>query len=145
MRPPYFYPPSYMPAYMPVQRMSPFFMRPALPMPQAIPNVPVDPSTIAQTIVPPVPPQLPLTGFLANAQSIFNQAQQFTPYFQQAAPMLKNLPALWRLYRSFKGNSSDESSITSSSSPLPKKNKAPVQPLTTRPSTPKIYQPPYDF
>lgn len=142
MRPPYFYPPSYTPTYVPVQRMSPFFMRPPLPVSPAIPSAPIDPATISQAIAPAVSSPLPLTGFLANAQSLFNQAQQFTPYFQQAAPMLKNLPALWRMYRSFKGNTEEESSVAA---PPPKKRKAKAEPLRTQPSIPKIYQPPYDF
>lgn len=145
MRPPYFYPPNYAPMnYMPQQRISPFFMRQPIQQ-QPVLNVPIDPAAIPATLPAAIPPtQPPLTGFLANAQSLFNQAQQFTPYFQQAAPMLKNLPALWRMYRGFKGG--DESSSVAAPRKKRKQHAPPASAThTTRPSVPKIYQPPYDF
>lgn len=154
MRPPFYYPPNYTPMnYMPVQHMSPFFMRPNFPVPPMptavppIPNLPIGPAAaLSATALPQTAAQLPLTGFLANAQSLFNQAQQFTPYFQQAAPMLKNLPALWRMYRGFKGDDSDESTSTIPPAETKKsKQQHKPTPVITRPSTPKIYQPPYHF
>lgn len=151
MRPPYFYPPNYTPMnYMPAQRMSPFFMRPTVPVaPPAVPtmpNVPIDPAAIPTGAIPALTAaQPPLTGFLANAQSLFNQAQQFTPYFQQAAPMLKNLPALWRMYRGFKGDRDESSSVAAPREKRKQPGSSSPSTLTTRPSVPKIYQPPYDF
>lgn len=140
MRPPFYYPPSYMPAnYMPTPRFQPFAMRPPMPMPPMAGPAPG---------IGPVPGPLPtaqsqLPGFLANAQSIFEQAQKYTPYFQQAAPMMKNLPALWRMYKGFKQDSPAESS--SAPAPRRKRSKPVASPTVPRPSVPKIYQPPYDF
>ena len=91
MRPPYFYPPTYtMNAFqMPYAGYSPFAMRPPIPMP-------------IQAPIPPTSAMPKLDSILAGANSLFNNAQKFTPYMQQAAPMFKNLPALWRIYKGFK-------------------------------------------
>ncbi len=106
-----------------------------------------------------------LDSFLQTANSFMNTAQKFTPYVQQAAPMIKNLPALWRMYRGF-SNSSDESESTTIRDPRESRNmresfnfeddgesfnvrdnrkpKKRVE-LTTKPSIPRIYQPPLDI
>lgn len=146
MRPPFFYPPSYMPVnYTPVPRFQPFMRPPQIPFPA---QAAISPQTPFPTQTPfpsqlPIPQaQAPLTGFLANAQSLFEQAQKFTPYMQQAAPMMKNLPALWRMYKGFKQDSSLESSVER---PPRKPVKQVEQSYTQRPSVPKIYQPPYSF
>ncbi|WP_051348470.1 VrrA/YqfQ family protein [Peribacillus kribbensis] len=53
-----------------------------------------------------------LTGFLTNTQKILNTAQQVGPMVQQYGPMVKNLPAMWKMYRSLKsadtGNDGNE-------------------------------------
>ena len=166
MRPPFFYPPQYaMNAYqmpqmpqvpqapqvpqMPYQSFSPFGMRPPIPMQAPVP-------------APPTSSMPRLDSFLQGADSLFTGAQKFTPYFQQAAPMFKNLPALWRMYKGFKQapGDEDESSFSLESSlediaPPPRQRRsrrpdrsAPEQrtvPLVSRPSVPRIYQPPLDY
>jgi hypothetical protein len=51
-----------------------------------------------------------ITGFLNNTQNVLKTAQSFGPMIQQYGPIVKNLPAMWRLYRGFKNasNSSEE-------------------------------------
>lgn len=57
-----------------------------------------------------------LSGFLNNTQNVLKTAQQFGPViqqFQQYAPLVKNLPSLWKLYRGLKdATSEDEDSVT---------------------------------
>lgn len=46
-----------------------------------------------------------LTGLLNNTQNVLKTAQQLGPViqqFQQYAPLVKNLPSLWKLYRGLK-------------------------------------------
>lgn len=43
-----------------------------------------------------------ITGFLNNTQQVLNAFQQITPLVSQYGPIVKNLPAMWRLYRGFK-------------------------------------------
>lgn len=50
-----------------------------------------------------------INQFLSQSQQVLNTAQQFGPMIKQYGPMIKNLPAMWRLYQSFKNlPSSDE-------------------------------------
>ncbi|WP_064091470.1 VrrA/YqfQ family protein [Rossellomorea aquimaris] len=51
-----------------------------------------------------------VNSFLSNTQQVLQSAQQLGPIFQQYGPMVKNLPALWRLYRGFKDLSSEDNS-----------------------------------
>lgn len=138
--------------------MSPFIFRP-IATPQMMPYAFYRPPM-------PIPMQMPmqmpvqgpmqaaggLSGFLANANTLMSNAEKFTPYMQQLTPMMKNLPALWRIYKSFK--QSPESPVApstagppqqASQSPLSRQREpSPVQqPVirTARPSVPKIYQP----
>lgn len=104
-----------------------------------------------------------LTGFLANANTLMENAQRFTPYVQQLQPMMKNLPALWRMYKSFKQSPDQASSNIQApprqtsreqrqtsmeqrppqNQPQPQMQSQPQESAvpTTRPSVPKIYQP----
>lgn len=107
----------------------------------------------------PIPPQIPaqavggaprLESFLAGANSLFSNAQKYTPYIQQAAPMFKNLPALWRLYKGFK-DSPDVLESTTAVTPRERRssnrdNRLAQQntPLQNRPSVPMIFQPPFE-
>ena len=43
-----------------------------------------------------------INGFLTNTQKILNTANQVGPIVQQYGPIVKNLPAMWRLYRGLK-------------------------------------------
>lgn len=47
-----------------------------------------------------------ITGFLNNTQQVLRTAQTIGPMIQQYGPWVKNLPAIWKLYRGMK-NSSD--------------------------------------
>lgn len=49
-----------------------------------------------------------ITGFLTNTQRVLNTAQQIGPMVQQYGPIVKNLPAMWRLYRGLNAASTDE-------------------------------------
>ncbi|WP_147532382.1 VrrA/YqfQ family protein [Bacillus marasmi] len=43
-----------------------------------------------------------ISGFLNNTQQVLNAFQQITPLVSQYGPIVKNLPAMWRLYRGLK-------------------------------------------
>ena len=153
MRPPYYFPPQGFMNQMPVAPRFPMY-------------APYMMQTPYMNQIP-LPPQMPgpaqaiggapkLDGFLAGANSLFNNAQKFTPYIQQAAPMFKNLPALWRLYKGFKDTPDPlESSTVAMPGERPSRDglfrnrpsrqtEEPVRPITSRPSIPKIFQPPFE-
>jgi hypothetical protein len=48
-----------------------------------------------------------LTSFLNNTQQVLKTAQTVGPMLQQYGPLIKNLPAMWKLYRGLKGVSSE--------------------------------------
>ncbi|WP_462412242.1 VrrA/YqfQ family protein [Neobacillus sp. Marseille-QA0830] len=81
-----------------------------------------------------------LAGILNNTQQVLKTAQTITPMIQQYGPLVKNLPALWKLYRGLKNapdaeektnddnqmastESQEESSRRSSRSPRNSKDK----------------------
>ncbi len=168
MRPFNFGPPSYM-NQVPIQprfpMFAPNFMRTPftsqMPIPSQIPSQ--IPTQIPTQFSAQIPTQIPtqavggaprLESFLAGANSLFTNAQKFTPYVQQAAPMFKNLPALWRLYKGFKG-SPDDDVLESSTAVAPverrgrrqrqqQEQEQPKTPLKNRPSVPMIFQPPFE-
>ena len=171
MRPPFGFPPQGYFQQMPVPprfpMYAPYMMRPSFPnqmpqMPQG-PQMPQMPQGPQIPQMPQMPGQLPipqqavggapkLEGFLAGANSLFNNAQKFTPYIQQAAPMFKNLPALWRLYRGFK-DTPDSDPLESSTvvAPVERRRSRSRQqtqqqstPIKDRPSVPMIFQPPFE-
>ena len=174
MRPPYYFPPQAMMNQMPVAprfpMYAPYMMRGPASYPGPGPGA--GPGQMMNQMMNQMqmPPQIPvqgagntpkLEGFLSGANSLFNNAQKFTPYIQQAAPMFKNLPALWRLYRGFKDTSDPlESSTVSLPQEQPKertrerergirRNQREQEPverekITTKPSLPKIFQPPVE-
>jgi hypothetical protein len=96
-----------------------------------------------------------LDQLVNGANSLYNTAQKFMPIVQQAKPMFNNLPALWKLYKGFKGlpdqddskskRKKDKYESTSdyydSSSEKYIKNYKKSEPLVMKPSVPKIYQP----
>jgi hypothetical protein len=49
-----------------------------------------------------------LTSFLNNTQQILKTAQTVGPMFQQYGPLIKNLPAMWKLYKGLKDGSSEK-------------------------------------
>ncbi|WP_215490545.1 VrrA/YqfQ family protein [Ureibacillus sinduriensis] len=44
-----------------------------------------------------------MQSFMDTANRFLATAQSFQPLVQQATPMFRNLPALWRLYKGFQG------------------------------------------
>lgn len=55
-----------------------------------------------------------LTTMLNNTQSVLQAAESITPYVQQYGPMIKNIPAMWKLYR---GTQTDDNAPTPTNSP----------------------------
>ncbi|WP_421662349.1 VrrA/YqfQ family protein [Lysinibacillus telephonicus] len=92
-----------------------------------------------------------LDSFMETANRFLSTAQSFQPLIQQATPMFRNLPAIWKLYKGFqslpKSQGSQEPSRKSekTSTSVKSKDKYRPEPLTTRPSVPRIYQPPYNI
>lgn len=176
MRPPYYFQPQAMMNQMPVAPRFPMYAPYMMRGPAAgigpVPGAGPIPGAGQFMNHMPIPPQAPipgagagsvpkLEGFLSGANSLFNNAQKFTPYIQQAAPMFKNLPALWRLYKGFKETSDPLESSTVS---MPQEQERPRERMRERmnprgnrqeqepveekvkskPSLPKIFQPPFE-
>lgn len=147
MRPPYFMPP--MPIVPRFPMYAPYMMRTPMFNPMQMGNpMPIPPQFSGAPVAAGAPR---LEGFLSGANSLFTNAQKFTPYIQQAAPMFKNLPALWRLYRGFK-NTSDPLESSTIVAPIERpqrraRNTGQWQEesvnMTPKPSLPMIFQPPF--
>lgn len=145
MRPPHFY--SNMPPFPPnqfVPRPPQYGYRPG-PFPQATP-----PRTPNFQQPPKAAPRL--DSILETANRFLATAQSFQPYIQQAAPMIRNLPALWKLYRGFQsvpsqGQGVEQEISLENSRPTTnvRSESTPKQSYSPKPSLPKIYQPPFDF
>lgn len=96
------------------------------------------------------PPKARLDSILETANRFLATAQSFQPYIQQAAPMLRNLPALWKLYKGFQSIPSqgksigEEGSRKASSGKSGQTSRTQKASYESRPSIPKIYQPPFD-
>lgn len=98
------------------------------------------------------PPQFPapqpaprFDSFMEAANKFISTYQSFQPIIAQATPMLRNLPALWKLYKGFQ-------SIPTQPSPKnedffketqPIRNEAPRHELPKGKSYPRIFQPPF--
>lgn len=48
-----------------------------------------------------------LSGILNNTQQVLKTAQTVGPMIQQYGPIVRNLPAMWKIYRGFKNTPSD--------------------------------------
>ncbi|MGG5255024.1 VrrA/YqfQ family protein [Neobacillus sp. SM06] len=48
-----------------------------------------------------------ISGFLNNTQQVIKTAQTIGPMIQQYGPIVKNLPAMWKLYRGLKSATAD--------------------------------------
>ncbi|MEK5232554.1 VrrA/YqfQ family protein [Lysinibacillus sp. FSL K6-0232] len=161
-RPPYPYPmyPSGMRMPMPTPpQMSPqsFFPPggfPAQPrIPGGFPMANGIGSFGGQMPMPPVQEPSKIGSFLQQANSLFNTAKTYTPYIQQAMPMVKNIPSLLKLYKGFQGlpaagagaaaaaeaTGSARASGGSRRSARQSESFTPPEPL---PSKPRIFQPP---
>lgn len=97
-----------------------------------------------------------IDSFMDTANRFLATAQGFQPIIQQASPMLRNLPALWRLYKGFQSapdpsNEPEPKPVErrqrsqSTYTERPSRNTDSTPPQPTRPSVPRIFQPPYDF
>ncbi|MGM9944611.1 MAG: VrrA/YqfQ family protein [Lysinibacillus sp.] len=86
--------------------------------------------------------------FLQSTGQFMKTAQTYAPYVQQAVPMFKNIPALFRLYKGFQNapdanrkSTSSKSSAKSDTFSKPDKQPKRSADYSTKPSLPKIYQP----
>jgi hypothetical protein len=70
-----------------------------------------------------------LSGFLNNTQQVLQTAQSLGPMIQQYGPIVKNLPAMWRLYKGLKDAPSEEKAVESSS--MDSGPEEPIQSITT--------------
>jgi len=48
-----------------------------------------------------------INGFLANSQKFLNTASQLGPMINQYGPMVKNIPAIWKMYRGLTSSSKE--------------------------------------
>ncbi|HJV17303.1 MAG TPA: VrrA/YqfQ family protein [Bacillales bacterium] len=55
-----------------------------------------------------------LTSILNNTQQVLKTAQTISPMIQQYGPLVKNLPAMWKLFRGLKDATSDTEETTPS-------------------------------
>ena len=96
-----------------------------------------------------------IASFLQSADSLFNSAKTYTPYIQQAMPMMKNIPSLLKMYKGFQGlpdadAATGTAAVASAATAVKQarsnqrssnQNIAPV-PREPVPSRPRIFQPP---
>jgi hypothetical protein len=57
-----------------------------------------------------------LTNILNNTQQVLKTAQSIGPMIQQYGPMIKNLPAMWKIYKGFKNASNTAENETDDTS-----------------------------
>ncbi|AMO32909.1 VrrA/YqfQ family protein [Lysinibacillus sp. fkY74-1] len=108
-----------------------------------------------QMPMPPVQEPSKIGSFLQQANSLFNSAKTYTPYIQQAMPMVKNIPSLLKLYKGFQGLPStgggaagadrggSESKAAAGNKRSARQNtSASFSPPEPIPSKPRIFQPP---
>lgn len=92
-------------------------------------------------------------SFLQQANSLFNSAKTYTPYIQQAMPMVKNIPSLLKLYKGFQGlpaagaaavaaDAAASEGAGSTRSRKASRQKGSFTPAEPLPSKPRIFQPP---
>ncbi|MDM5249271.1 MULTISPECIES: VrrA/YqfQ family protein [unclassified Lysinibacillus] len=109
-----------------------------------------------QMPMPPVQDASKIGSFLQNANNIFNTAKTYTPYIQQAMPMVKNIPSLLKLYKGFQGlpsagakagagaatEAAASDGVGSTKSRKTSRQSASFTPPDPLPSKPRIFQPP---
>lgn len=49
-----------------------------------------------------------INGFLTNTQKVLNTASQVGPMIQQYGPLVRNLPAMWKIYKGLKNTGTSE-------------------------------------
>lgn len=139
--PPYFRRSSSLPYPANNFRMPPPLNRPTLP--QGLPpGLPTGFPTAAAGAAP-----SKIDQFLKTTDQLMKTAKTYEPYIQQAKPLLKNLPAMWKLYKGFTNSSASpaqerpkQRERNSSRTPEAQSTR---QPLVENPSVPRIYQPPF--
>ncbi|MCM3360861.1 YqfQ family protein [Niallia sp. Sow4_A1] len=52
-----------------------------------------------------------INGFLANSQKFLNTASQIGPMVNQYGPMVKNIPAIWKMYRGLTSSSKEPEEV----------------------------------
>ncbi|WP_400242431.1 VrrA/YqfQ family protein [Niallia sp. JL1B1071] len=52
-----------------------------------------------------------INGFLANSQKFLNTASQIGPMVNQYGPMVKNIPAIWKMYRGLTSSSKETEEV----------------------------------
>ncbi|PKG21935.1 VrrA/YqfQ family protein [Niallia nealsonii] len=64
-----------------------------------------------------------INGFLANSQKFLNTASQLGPMINQYGPMVRNIPAMWKLYRGLKntGSANENTTTTETNTPINEK------------------------
>ena len=91
-------------------------------------------------------------SYLQTADKFINTAQQLTPMFRQWAPMIQNVPALFRLYRGFQAapNVASTATAAAAATNLGAAGVAATAPVaraatsvTNGLSLPRIFQPPF--
>jgi hypothetical protein len=66
-----------------------------------------------------------LTSILTNTQKVLQAAEQIGPMVQQYGPVIKNLPAIWKIYRGMKGSGKTEDSVPEKNAETKEKNSKP--------------------
>lgn len=80
-----------------------------------------------------------LTGMLNNTQKVLQAAESITPLVQEYGPLVKNIPAMWKLYRGMKNI--DDTSVTSDSENTSAQSQQQVQETNSANGEPKIFHP----
>lgn len=76
-------------------------------------------------------------NFLSNTQKVLNTASQIGPLVQQYGPLVRNLPAMWKIYKGLKdagssGDTGQESAHKSSSAQEIKHEETPEEQKKTK-------------
>ena len=104
----------------------------------------------------PMQPPSKIASFFQSADSLFNSAKTYTPYIQQAMPMMKNIPSLFKLYKGFSGLPAADAvagagaaavaaDVLGNNGVRARRSASQVAPSIPRepiPSRPRIFQPP---
>lgn len=74
-----------------------------------------------------------VNGFLSNTQNFLKAAQSVGPMVQQYGPLVRNLPAMWKIYRGFKNaDTNDDNDESKSTEAEAKKKETPKEKSTTK-------------
>lgn len=112
-----------------------------MPIPQISPMQSFQQMSPFQSLQQMTPQVSRLDQFLQTTDKLMKTAEQYGPYVQQAMPLMRNLPALYNIYKGFKSIPNEENSGPAPVAPSPSRREQPIQSYEQRPSLPKIYQP----